>query len=939
MKEIIERKMIEIAELKMIEPEGDGLPYSYEHMSLNRFIKGFYLDNDDNFFSHAGMDSMRGKYRFGKKIEEFYNVYYHTNDNKHVLEKRGVYSQFTIDIDIKKTIDEYENQIWSFQRNKFYTIDQVKAFIKVCQREIKNKCIGIKPIQLDAVLLEKDIYQKNEKYWSGGLHIQFPNLYLRKDSIEESLIPGIIDELKKIEGMHADFIDIDIRASCQNLWLMYGSSKSSDSKPYLISKIFNDEQQEMTVTERLLQYKIYDTDEAQITLNAKNLDKNLPRIMSINPGHRAVNEVKKKYDNPIPAVVKEKKEKKEYVDNRSLDEIRNEVKNLLSCLKPFRADDRIEWLKVAWILWGISDGDDEFFDIWNEWSSQSDSYKDEDDCRKVWDGIKPRENGVTIGSLKAMAKEDNEQMYYDLMKTSKKQEDDTLIFLDLMLKGLPDLECAEVFYEFHKDCIFYSKVDGYIMFNEKNKLWRQNVEKNEMLTCVCKFFREKIEGECSNKANEMMREKILKQIEECDNKGQKKKLETKLNNVVSEIRNTHNRIQGSKWGFGVLHHVDNLFKINHKTEEMSELIDNIEWLYPMGNNVIDFRTTEIRPRVFDDYFTYTNDTEYIPIEKRNTEGVLKYHEEILDTTDKDYIKNVCQIAAYNLCGHNGMKKVVFYLGGGNNGKTVYMNLNSSINKSMCKAPERAFIKKGNQSLLQSELESLVKKRAAIVNEPDEGDVLNENTIKQISGNDRDLEIRTRADGGYHTRRFICKISVVLNEMMIFKCKKGMTDRALVIDFPKKFEKNPEKEKEIKELKNHYFSHLVDLLKEMYENNFNITFCKQMIDSTNREKVAQDSLKQFIESQIEFTENRDDTMSGIDFKDSYSSFCARNELIKEPNQKVDHRLRKDYGYSDQSRKKTTMTGVLYFFMKRKIFDDEDDIEINDNKGITGIPPMK
>ena len=161
----------------------------------------------------------------------------------------------------------------------------------------------------------------------------------------------------------------------------------------------------------------------------------------------------------------------------------------------------------------------------------------------------------------------------------------------------------------------------------------------------------------------------------------------------------------------------------------------------------------------------------------------------------------------------------------------------------------------------------------------------------------------------------------------------MTDRTLVIDFPNRFEKNPEKEREIKELKNHYFSHLVDLLKEMYENNFNITFCQQMIDSTNRERTAQDSIKQFIDEQIEFTENIDDTMSGERFNELYRDFCHRNDIIMENKIKVGIRLKKNYGYSDENRKKHSKYGIIYLYIKRKEFQETIEM-IEDNE----IPEM-
>ena len=907
-----------------VEEQG-GKPFVLENNSLNRFIKKYRVKKNSTC-THRGLEKPQlGCFLFGKNdIDEFY-INYGKQKVKHIAEIRQPYSQFLVDIDIKKTKEQYEDQLWL--DNKFYTIEQVKSFIKVCQEQIKKIYTDIEEIQLDAVLLEKDMYQKNENTWSGGLHIQFPNLYVKTETIKNSLIPSISEELKKIEGMPKEFVVMDIPAMCTASWLLYGGTKSVDSKPYLISKIFNNEQQEMTVEKRLLEYKIYDTEEEPIILTSKNLEKNLPRILSINPSHRIVNEIDKKHDNQTPPVVKEKKEKKEYIDNRPLDEIRNEVKKLLSCLSQNRVDDQYQWKCVGWCLYNISDGDDEFFDMWNEWSEKSDKYVGEDDCRQYWKSTDHEK--YNMGSLKWMARKDNEQMYFDVLKINK-NDDNICIFLNLLIKGLPDLECAETFYEFNKDSIFYSKSCGYIMFNEMELLWQQDCEKNEILTLISKFYREKIEGECSEQAEEIRRQQLIKQIDECEDKKQKKKLQTKLDNVGKEIRASHNRIQSSKWAFGVLHHVDNLFKKNHKTEHISQHLDNIDYLYPMGKYVINFKTREIRPRKFEDYFTYTNDTEYIPVEERNTSAVISYMKQILGTEDLDYVKNAFQIFATNLCGENPYKKIIFLLGGSDHGKSLFIELNGSCNKSQVKAPERAFIKKPSESVMQLELSCMEKKRCAILQEPDEGEKLNESTMKQFSGDDKTQRIRAGSNSKYTEIVLRAKLFVVLNAMMPIKDKVGMANRRLTIDFPTKFEKNENRKKEILELKNHYFSHMVDILYELYEINFQITFCKQMIDSTNRENLAQDSLKQFIDQNIEFTENVNDRMSGIVFKELYSTFCNYNELIKESAQRVDHRLRKEYNYADENRKTTTRTGVVYFFMREKRF--VNNIEMVEDDGI-------
>jgi hypothetical protein len=491
--------------------------------------------------------------------------------------------------------------------------------------------------------------------------------------------------------------------------------------------------------------------------------------------------------------------------------------------------------------------------------------------------------------------------------------------VNILLGGKSDLQCAEIFYEYNKNHIYYSNVDGYVLYNEKEKLWRLNCEKTELTTLISYFFREQIEKN-QDEIIKRQTKHIQKQINKSDDDKEISKLKKLEDNILLEFLKLKNECESFKWTFGVFKHLENIFKKNHNTDFILENFDNLDDLYPFGYNVLDFRTKEIRERKFEDYFSYTNDTEYIPIETRRTDDVIKYLKDIWGTDDDIYVKNASQIMAYNLCGRNDLKKIVFHLGNGDNGKSVFINLNASINKSQVVAPERAFIKKNNESVLQTELQALIKKRTAIVNEPDEGKQLNENIMKQISGGDHNVQIRTRADRGYSNTIIKCKQHIILNLMLIIKCKTGMNNRLLVMDYPNKFEKCVKKEKFIMNLKNDYFSYLVDILHEMYQNDFNITYCKQITMSTEREKISQDSLKLFIDENIEFTDNPDDLVSAKTFNQRYEDYCYYNEIEKISYNKVGKRLLKEHGY-DQTKKKHSRDGAIYMFMKFKTFEEE------------------
>lgn len=69
-------------------------------------------------------------------------------------------------------------------------------------------------------------------------------------------------------------------------------------------------------------------------------------------------------------------------------------------------DDRDGWLKVGMALHHEFEGDDDGFDLWCEFSEQSDKF-DEQDQRRVWDSFRPsKTDPVTMGFFRKLTQED-----------------------------------------------------------------------------------------------------------------------------------------------------------------------------------------------------------------------------------------------------------------------------------------------------------------------------------------------------------------------------------------------------------------------------------------------------------------------------------------------------------------------------------------------------
>lgn len=74
---------------------------------------------------------------------------------------------------------------------------------------------------------------------------------------------------------------------------------------------------------------------------------------------------------------------------------------MLKCIDPAENQNYRCWLRVGIALHHTDEG---LLDAWTEWSKQMDNFKSDDECLKKWLSFKPKEGGLSIGSLHEWAK-------------------------------------------------------------------------------------------------------------------------------------------------------------------------------------------------------------------------------------------------------------------------------------------------------------------------------------------------------------------------------------------------------------------------------------------------------------------------------------------------------------------------------------------------------
>lgn len=142
------------------------------------------------------------------------------------------------------------------------------------------------------------------------------------------------------------------------------------------------------------------------------------------------------------------------------------VKMALLKLDKKRATDYGLWLNVGIALFNNGDNmDNKTMRLWEEFSKQCNEKYDDMACMNKWMSFKPRENGLTIGSIFHWLKEDNPEEHKKMEKKKDK----------INWKDLYENNDGSFINEMNKICMYY-EVDGTILYYNKQKTLLRNKE-------------------------------------------------------------------------------------------------------------------------------------------------------------------------------------------------------------------------------------------------------------------------------------------------------------------------------------------------------------------------------------------------------------------------------------------------------------------------------
>lgn len=844
----------------------------------------------------VSQDEPFGNFNISRKDqEEFWKLYCDLLENGihlSLAEKPDNVCPLLNDTDIKvQYIPDYHKL-----DEKLYEQSHIKNVVKIYQKNLKTKFRNYKPKHGICFVLEKDHPTLNDckNLINHGFHLHFIHSFLKKCDIEEVILKSVKSEVDEFEL----FSDIGVEESgkcidniTSKYWLMYGSKKKGSNKYYKISKIYDENLNEITLEEALSEFKLYDTDGDIIPLNKDNFNYHLPRIMSVSSENKEILILKDEFQGFGKRELKPINSIKKVIENVPVQQMLKNARELMKLISPSRADNYNEWMEIGWILNYVSEGSSEGFDLWNDFSSKTSkpgNYS-ETECLYQWNKMKDHNNPKTIASLYHYAKADNPEEYKKLQ--TKKNE--ALIQNAFLNKGHYSL--ANWLYEHYKDEFVCASIEKNIWYQFKDHRWHQTTQGVELRKKISNhlrnevmLFRQKVCLEMS-KVPENYYDNEEDDDDENDKKSNKKSKKDKdLQDELKSINQLLGKLEENSFKSGIMKECQELF---YKEDFLNKLDQDINLLH-FTNGVLDLKELCFRPGKQSDYISLSTGYDF----KENfTHDDIEIMEAIdhLEKTfpNKELREYFIEYCASLLKGGNFNKTFVVMTGSGDNGKSINIDMIYNILGEYAKPLPTSLIfgKRTQSSSATPELACINGIRFAALQESSEKDTINNGILKELTGNDK---ISVRALFKEQTTfKPQLKLCLICNKLPKITADDPATwDRLRVLpyeaSFPKDatkvpktpmeqkqkgiFPRDPNMDEKIKNLKQAFMWLFYERFKHITKNG-KMEDPLRVTEATSKYRIRNDHYGCFVIERMVFIPENNRTKQFINFDTIYKSF--------------------------------------------------------------------
>ena len=716
-----------------------------------------------------------------------------------------------------------------------------------------HMCIGIQADRTTQTELRKRVLEKIEEEW-GDLPLK--NTW--EDVLDKGISTGVTN------------------------WQLYGSKKPDHDK-YVLTRVY--------------EYEYDTTDgefmEVKVPVKKFNWAVDFPKLSVRYTGHPqfffkaefiAIHEKSKTSDAKRPAFRAQQLQANAQQINFSVSSIKSKadidtlVAQLLESLKPDEYNLReayelvmvlpieyygngsyLKWMRVGWALSNISK---KLFIAWVAFSAKSPTFQFDSisDLYEKWSSFDTNNSqGLTKRSIIYWAREAAPEEFRRIVDNSVDYHLD-LSIKHLSLNGLSkgdkhigcgDTDIAKILHMMYKDNYACAglKADKWYRFSVHG--WVEDECGTSLRRHISEELRDRYRIKCNECSDNL-----------CDTSQTDEKMKSweglsnKILDIIGKLSNTT--------------HKDHILKEAREQffdpeVNFMDLLDSNPYLLCCKNGVIDIKERVFRAGRAEDYLSKSTNIKYNKLDRTRDAKTIAEIEDFFEKLfpNKALRKYMWQHLASILVGVNLNQKLHLYIGNGENGKSVLMDLMSRCLGDYYAISPISLITQSRQKQGQASPDIVALKgvRLACMQEPSKDDKINDGAMKELTSGVEPIKGRNLFSTPI---TFIpqCKIVVCSNNFMKVETRDHGTWRRLaVVDFESLFTENPVKDdpekpyqykvdRTIKEKFGEWREVLLAMLVEiLFETQGRVDACKIIDDSSLKYKEGQDHIAEFIRDKV------------------------------------------------------------------------------------------
>jgi len=592
-----------------------------------------------------------------------------------------------------------------------------------------------------------------------------------------------------------------------------------------------------------------------------------------------------------------------------------------------------KWMKVAWSLKNTSD---KLLIVWIAFSAQSPTfdYSLIPDLCEQWRKFEVRsQNGVTKLSLMHWSRTDAPEEFERVRLNSL----DHFVNETLKTGGKPgqrdsgagpgDFDIARVLHQMFKHEFVCTSVAGKRWLNYKNHRWQENdmgtTLRHHISTTLRDVYRNKAVGGMRVSNDDANSNRSTEDEPVAEQDDFEKTFSHRILAICQRAAKTNDKNNIMREAMELFY--DGSF-INK--------LDSNPYLLCCKNGVFDFKEKVFRPGYPEDYISMSTNIDYVKINPSIHQNTVN---EITDFMHKLFPEpQLCEYMwdhlSSTLLGTSTNQTFNMYIGGGQNGKSVLVNLMEIILGEYKGDVPLTLVtdRRGKVGGLAPEIVQLKGKRYAVMQEPSKGDVINEGIMKQLtSGKD---PIQGRAPYMPQTISFVpqFKLVVTCNVFMGIKSNDhGTWRRIRAVPFKALFTENPvndDPEKPYQFQLDKSIDEKFDSWKEVFlamlidracKTNGIVGDCNIVMEKSNEYRKSQDYLSEFASDCI--LREKSGTIQKSELNNEFNRWYETNYGGRGPSPKDLHEyIDRIYGKSRNAR----WVGVKIKYQDND--DDEEDV---------------